>query len=87
MKWSGQHNTEGEEEPESNIPGIVARLAPEGETCLSIDESTSLLNRVVSMNDNKLVVTLQSQLGNKYISVKTAAHSLNCVSLSQTRLS
>jgi hypothetical protein len=64
VKWSDQHNTEGEEEPESNIPGIAARPAPEGETCPSIDESASLLNRVVSINNNKLVATLQNQLEN-----------------------
>lgn len=88
MKWSGQHNTEGEEEPESNIPGIAARPAPEGETCFSIDESTFLLNKVVSMNDNKLVATLQNQSENEYISVITAACSFNFVSLSEiTRLS
>jgi hypothetical protein len=49
--WFCQHSTEEEALMESSIPRIVARLDPEGETCLSIDGSVSLLNIVVSRND------------------------------------
>jgi hypothetical protein len=74
--WFGQRNTEGEAELESDIPEIAATLDPEGETCLSIDESTSPLNTAVSMNDNT-----SDLLGNEYTCVTTAAFPLHFVLL------
>lgn len=56
MTWFCQHSTEAGEVLESDVPGNSAMLAQEVGTCLSVNESISLLNTVVSRN-NKLVAT------------------------------
>jgi hypothetical protein len=51
--WFCRHSTAAAEVLELSIPGNAARLAPEVQTCPSVDELISLPNTAVSRDANK----------------------------------